>query len=83
MLKKSKKDSYQFWVVGNRTVKGTCLKTDEILIELAEQYNLKHIITSNRKIRKKMIPPFNSPSNKKGEKVTTMTNEFIIVLKKI
>lgn len=81
--KKSKKDSYQFWVVGNRTVKGTCLKTNEILIELAEQYNLKHITTSNRKIRKKMIPPFNSPSNKKGEKVTTMTNEFIIVLKKI
>lgn len=81
--KKSKKDSYQFWVVGNRTVKGTYLRTDEILVELAEKYNLEHITTFTRNIHNKVMPSLNSPSNKKGKKVTTMTNEFIIVLKKI
>lgn len=81
--KKSKKDSYQFWVVGNRTVKGSYLKTDEILVELAEKYNLKHITTFTRNIHNKVMPSLNSPSNKKGKKVTTMNNEFIIVLKKI
>lgn len=81
--KKSKNESYQFWVVGNRTVKGSYLKTDEILVELAEKYNLKHITTFTRNIHNKVMPSLNSPSNKKGKKVTTMNNEFIVVFKKI
>lgn len=81
--KKSKIDTYQFWVVGNRTVKETYLKTDEILVELAKKHNLQHVITFTRNIHNKVMPSLNSPSNKKGKKITTMTNEFIVVLRKI
>lgn len=35
---KTKKDGYQFWVVGNRTVKGEKLFTDVIITEIAKYY---------------------------------------------
>lgn len=82
IAKKMKKNSYQFWVVGNRTVKKEILLTDKILTELGEQYGLTHVITLGRNIPNKVMPSLNSPSNISGEKVSTMTNEHIVVLRK-
>lgn len=73
---------YQFWVVGNRTVKGELLKTDIIITELAEQYGLSTLTIVDRNIPNKVMPSLNSPSNQSGIKSTTMTMEHIIVLKK-
>lgn len=81
--KKSKKDTYQFWVVGNRTVKGVYLRTDQILVELAKEHQLHHVTTFTRNIHNKVMPALNSPSNEKGKTVPTITNEFIVVLRKI
>jgi len=81
--KKMKKNSYQFWVVGNRTVKKELLKTNVILTELASKYDLLHIKTINRNIPNKIMPSLNSPTNIKGEKVSTMTNEHIVIFRKI
>lgn len=80
---KTKKGGYQFWVVGNRTVKNELLKTDEIISELAKQYNLETIYTINRNIPNKVMPSLNSPTNEIGKKVTTMTMEHIVILKKV
>ena len=80
--KKTKLNGYQFWVVGNRTVKNENLKTNIIIRELAEQYGMKHIYTINRNISNKVMPSKNSPSNKVGDKVATMVNEYIVILRK-
>lgn len=80
---KSKINTYQFWVVGNRTVKGIYLKTDKILVEFAKEHNLHHVVTFTRNIHNKVMPSLNSPTNEKGKTVTTMTNEFIVVLRKL
>jgi site-specific DNA-methyltransferase (cytosine-N4-specific) len=80
---KSKSGSYQFWVVGNRTVKVENLKTDKILCELGQRYGLKHIHTIGRNISNKVMPSFNSPSNVSGESITTMVNEHIVIFRKI
>lgn len=82
IAKKTKKDGYQFWVVGNRTVKGEILQTDRIIAELAEQYGLQYVYTIDRNIPNKVMPSKNSPSNVAGEKSSTMTNEHIVVLRK-
>lgn len=81
--KKSKKGTYQFWVVGNRTVKEVYLETDKILAELAQAHNLQYITTFTRNIRNKVMPSKNSPSNKAGATVSTMLNEYIVILKKL
>ena len=83
IAQKTKKEGYQFWVVGNRTVKNIYLQTDKIISELAQNYGLKHIYTIDRNISNKVMPSLNSPTNISGEKVATMTNEHIVVLKKI
>lgn len=80
---KTKSDGYQFWVVGNRTVKNELLQTDKIIAEIAEHYGLKHIYTIDRNIVNKVMPSLNSPTNESGVKASTMTNEHIVVLKKI
>lgn len=79
---KTKKDGYQFWVVGNRTVKGETLLTDVIITEIAEHYGLQHIYTIDRNIINKVMPTQNSPTNESGKKSATMTNEHIVVLRK-
>lgn len=79
---KTKKDGYQFWVVGNRTVKGETLLTDVIITEIAEHYGLQHIYTIDRNIINKVMPTRNSPTNESGKKSSTMTNEHIVVLRK-
>lgn len=80
---KTKQGGYQFWVVGNRTVKGELLLTDQIIAEIAAQYGLRHIYTAGRNIVNKIMPVQNSPTNKSGVKSFTMTNEHIVVLRKM
>lgn len=82
ITKKCKLNSYQFWVVGNRTVKEENLKTSEIIIEMGQHYGLEHVYTIGRNIPNKVMPSLNSPTNEAGKKVTTMTNEHIVVLRK-
>lgn len=74
---------YQFWVVGNRTVKNEVLMTDVIITELAQRYGLVHIYTINRNIPNKVMPALNSPSNISGAKGSTMTMEHIVILRKV
>lgn len=78
----AKSGSYQFWVVGNRTVKGENLQTDVIISEMAAAYGVKHVYTIDREISNKVMPSRNSPSNVSGDTSTTMCNEHIVVLRK-
>ena len=82
LAKKMTKDSYQFWVVGNRTVKQENLKTDIIIREISKRYNIKYLCTIDRNILNKVMPSKNSPTNISGDTVSTMVNEHIVVLKK-
>ena len=79
---KTRSGGYQFWVVGNRTVKGELLKTDQIISEIAQSYQLEHVYTIDRNIINKVMPSQNSPTNEVGKKASTMTNEHIVVLRK-
>ena len=79
---KMKENSYQFWVVGNRTVKQQNLKTDIIIREISKHYNIQYLCTLDRNILNKVMPSRNSPTNISGKTVTTMVNEHIVVLKK-
>lgn len=81
--RKTKSGGYQFWVVGNRTVKGELLLTDKIISEIALKCGLQHIITVDRNIVNKVMPALNSPTNESGVKASTMCNEHIVVLRKI
>lgn len=82
IAQKTKSGGYQFWVVGNRTVKGELLLTDQIITEIAQQYQLEQVYTINRNIINKVMPSQNSPTNEIGKKASTMTNEHIVVLRK-
>jgi len=83
ITKKMKKNTYQFWVVANRTVKLETMPTDIIICELAKKYGLEHLTSFNRNIHNKSMPSQNSPTNIVGQRVKTMTQESIIVLKKL
>lgn len=80
--KKTKSGGYQFWVVGNRTVKNEVLLTDVIISEMANEYGLTYVYTIDRNIPNKAMPSLNSPSNVTGVKSSTMTMEHIVVLRK-
>ncbi len=78
------KNGFVCFVVGNRTVKGINIPTDKIMTEMFKaRGNYKYMTTHLRAIPNKRMPSLNSPSNKAGEKVTTMCKEFIFVLQKI
>lgn len=79
---KTKSGGYQFWVVGNRTVKNELLQTDVIITELAPQYGLIPVYVIDRNIPNKVMPSLNSPTNIAGEKKSTMTMEHIVILRK-
>lgn len=79
---KTSSGGYQFWVVGNRTVKNELLKTDVIITELAPQYGLTPIFIVDRNIPNKVMPSQNSPTNVSGVTSSTMTREHIIILRK-
>lgn len=70
------------FVVGNRSVKGIQIPMDDIVKEIFESLGLRHIKTLIREIHNKRMPLLNSPSNKTGEKSTTMKYEYIILMEK-
>jgi len=76
-------NGYEFWVVGNRTVKLVNIPTDIILGELGEKYNLKVLDRYYRMISNKVMPNLNSPTNVAGNHAQTMTSEIIVFFKKI
>lgn len=77
-----KKGGFLCMVVGNRTVKGIQLPTDEIVADFGEIVGFRHIETIIRKIPKKRMPLKNSPTNKVGVKSSTMTEEYIVIMEK-
>ena len=77
-----KKGGFACYVVGNRTVKGITIPTDEITAQLFIQNNFTHIETIIRNIPNKRMPSKNSPSNVAGVTSTTMSNEFIVICQK-
>ena len=70
------------FVVANRTVGGMILPTDIVTEEMLKEEGFHLIEKFERKIRKKRMPSKNSPSNKKGDKQSTMSKEYIIIMKK-
>ncbi len=77
-----KKGGFLCMVVGNRTVKGIQLPTDEIVADFGELAGFRHIETIIRKIPNKRMPSKNSPTNKAGEVGATMTEEYIVIMEK-
>ncbi len=73
---------FQCWVVGNRTVKGVQLLTDQIIMELSEPYGLVPQAAFSRAIPSKRMPKENSPTNETGKKARTMNGEQIFILRK-
>lgn len=70
------------YVVGNRNVKGTQIPLDYFTAEMFEKQGFEHEITIVRNIPNKRMPSKTSPTNVTGEKVSTMTNEYIVILHK-
>ncbi len=77
-----KKGAFACYVVGNRTVKGLNIPTDEITAELFEDNNFIHVETIIRNIPNKRMPLKNSPTNVSGIKSSTMKNEYIVICQK-
>lgn len=77
-----KKGGLACYVVGNRTVKGVNIPTDEITAQLFRENNFTHIETIVRNIPNKRMPSKNSPSNVVGVTASTMKNEFIVICQK-
>ncbi|MBI3599313.1 MAG: DNA adenine methylase [Nitrospinae bacterium] len=78
-----KKGGFLCMVVGNRTVKGIQLPTDEIVADFGESTGFRHLETIIRKIPNKRMPSKNSPTNKAGILGLTMTEEYIVIMEKI
>lgn len=70
------------YVVGNRTVKGIQIPLDYFTAEMFEKCGFKHNITIVREIPNKRMPAKTSPTNESGKKVSTMSNEYIVIMKK-
>jgi hypothetical protein len=70
------------YVVGNRRVKGIQLPTDQFIAEKFCQNGFGHLITYERQISNKVMPSKNSPTNKTGVTLDTMTQEFIVICEK-
>ena len=79
----TKKGAFLCFVVGNRTVKGVQIPTDDIIVELFQKRNhYKHHNTFIRNIPHKRMPKLNSPTNISGNHAVTMNEEWIIILEK-
>jgi tRNA G10 N-methylase Trm11 len=77
-----KRNGYACYVVGNRTVKGVNIPTDEITAQLFCENGFTHVETIFRNIPNKRMPSKNSPTNIVGETASTMKNEFIVICQK-
>jgi len=71
------------YVVGNRNVKGQQIPLDYFTAEMFEKKGFRHITTMVREIPSKRMPSKTSPTNISGEKVNTMSNEYIVVMEKL
>ena len=70
------------YVVGNRTVKGVTLPTDEFVARAFERLGFRHRETIVRNIPNKRMPSRNSPSNIAGATASTMRREYIVICQK-
>lgn len=77
-----KDNTYQYWVVANRTVKLINVPTDIIIAEMFRKYNVYHLHSFYRNIPNKRMPSKNSPTNIVGNHSVTMTSEIILMLRK-
>lgn len=69
------------FVVGNRRVKKYTIPMDEIVKEMFESFGLSHYETRVRRILNKRLPLKNSPTNIKGDKDSTMKEEYVVIMK--
>ena len=77
-----KRGGKAIYVVGNRTVKGFRLPTDQFIAEQFEINKCKHLVTYERLLSNKAMPLKNSPTNKSGQLMDTMNYEYIVVCEK-
>ncbi len=77
-----KKNGICAYVVGNRRVSDIELPTDEFTRYVFEQNGFRHIETIVRNIPNKRQPKKTSPTNQTGKTVSTMTHEYIVIMKK-
>lgn len=77
-----KKGGKVVYVVGNRRVKNIQLPTDQFIAEKFEEKEFKHLFTYKRALGNKSMPLKNSPTNKKNQRISTITQEYIIVCEK-
>ena len=77
-----KKKGYACYVVGNRSVQGITLPTDEITKHLFQKYGFDYHNTFIRTIPHKRMPSKNSPTNQIGKKATTINHEYIVIMQK-
>ena len=79
----TKEGAFLCFVVGNRTVKGVQIPTDEIILELFQAKNhYKHHHTFIRNIPHKRMPKLNSPTNISGNHAVTMNEEWVVIIEK-
>ncbi len=77
------KNGYACYVVGNRKVKGVVLPTDIAIQDFFKSQGFEYINTFERSIPNKRMPLKNSPTNSIGVLDSTMTKEYIIIMRKI
>lgn len=77
-----KSGGYVIYVVGNRRVRNVELPLDVITYKMFERLGFEHIITHVRDILNKRMPSKASPANAVGEQIPTMTQEYIVVMRK-
>ena len=70
------------YVVGNRTVRGTTIPTDEITVSLFERNGFDFMRSHERNIPNKRMPYSNSPTNAVGATSPTIRRETVIVCRK-
>lgn len=76
-----KPGGYICMVVGNRTVKGHTIPTDEIFVEMSQRHDMVHQKTLFRNIPNKRMPSRNSPTNIAGKTSSTILKESILIFK--
>lgn len=77
-----KPGGYACYVVGNRKVKGVVLPTDIAVKDFFENNGFEYVNTFTRSIPNKRMPSKNSPSNAAGVLDSTMTQEYIVVMRR-
>ncbi|MBI5233778.1 MAG: hypothetical protein HY880_05435, partial [Deltaproteobacteria bacterium] len=73
---------YACYVVGNRKVKGVVLPTDVAVEDFFKNCGFEHVNTFTRFIPNKRMPLKNSPTNATGVLDNTMTQEYIVVMRR-